>query len=138
MKDDPHPKEVRLISNVRKFPSYSPERNYFTLWKSGHDETFISNCIPVADDKGIHIKILYEGSPDDVPVELLDKLLLVYKNGDGNWYRKGPGTMSDICGGDSPEDQARGRKDSFDLFLAAIDFPKKIFIYELKITEDEK
>ncbi len=133
------PKEIQILSQVIKTSSYSNKESSWSMYKSSHLDTFISNASPGEPQVGkIFINILYQGNTKDVPVELLDKLLC---RGDSSynpmrpfrWYRSAVDFQ--LCAQtDTKGSVEKIRQESFDSFLSKIDNPEKIWIYEMGLV----
>lgn len=124
-------KEIRLKSSINKLKAYSDE-NYWSIHHSSDKETFISTVTAKSSSSKIKINLLYEGLPSEVSNELLDNFLCQSDSSYNpsrpfRWYR------GNICVMTTSEEEIhKGRLDSFDILLKELEYPEKIFIYEIE------
>ena len=133
IKSDLHPKEIKIQDSVYKNQSYSDKGNSFTVNVDKEcKDTFLSN-VPAIGGKNVQITTIYSGKSNEVPVDLLEKLLCTADSSYNpsrpfRWYKGGGVALTDEVG--SVE---KCRNESFNFFLKQIDSPEYVFIYEMEI-----
>ena len=127
-----HPKQVQIQTRIYKniYAYCEKENRLIVNLDKNYKDTFVSN-VAVSAGNGTNITILYSGKSNKVPDNLLDKFLCAADTSYNpsrpfRWYKGGIISYTDEKGS-----VKKGRKESFDIFLKQIEFPKKIWIYEI-------
>ena len=133
-------KEIKILSSIIKNQNYNQDKLFLNISKSNDVDTFVTNAVPIVSgpsNKSLFVKILFEGDPYDVPVEILEKLL--WDNSYNplkpfRWYKNAKEHISTIVADvNNHSDVINKRTQSWDGFLELLENPDKVWIYELTI-----
>lgn len=123
-------KESCLQSRIVRCNGFDEEGQIIAVYVTKNRDVFLSNLRPTGES----VSILYAGSPDGVPEQLLDKLLITGDSSDNDlrpfrWYKR----VEHFADTNDQGSINAVRKQSFKAHLDEIDSPEKVWIYELDV-----